>query len=151
MSEAPGFPYTRLYADEAGESHFEDVVVPGQEQGSVIVAEPIALQSMIMRDVIGTGPDAVPHNAPRRQFIVHLEGAVEVEASDGERRRFGPGDVVLVEDLEGRGHVTRWVGDDHCALSLPRHDDVLEVALAVLVGVQAGGGEAGGLAHRRAV
>ena len=53
----------------------------------------------------------MPHNAPRRQFIVHLEGAVEVEASDGERRRFGPGDVVLVEDLEGRGHVTRWVGE----------------------------------------
>lgn len=110
MSDAPGFGYTRLYADEAGESHFEDVVVPGQAQGAVIVAEPIPLQSMIMRDVIGRGPDAVPHNAPRRQFIVHLEGAVEVEASDGERRRFGPGDVVLVEDLEGRGHVTRWVG-----------------------------------------
>ena len=111
MSDAPGFPYTRLYADEAGESHFEDVVVPGQVQGAVIVAEPIPLASMIMRDVVGTGPDAVPHNAPRRQFIVHLEGAVEVEASDGERRRFGPGDVVLVEDLEGRGHVTRWVGE----------------------------------------
>jgi len=42
---------------------------------------------------------------------VHLEGTVEVEASDGERRRFGPGDVVLVEDVSGRGHVTHWVGD----------------------------------------
>jgi hypothetical protein len=111
MSDAPGFRYTRLYADESGESHFEDVVVPGQLQDAVVVAEPIPLASMIMRDVVGPGPDAVPHNAPRRQFIVHLEGAVEVEASDGERRRFGPGDVVLVEDLEGRGHVTRWVGE----------------------------------------
>jgi len=111
MSDGPGFSYTRLFADEHGESHFEDVVVPGHLDGAVVVAEPIPLRSMIMRAVIGTGPDAVPHNAPRRQFIVHLEGAVEVEASDGERRRFGPGDVVLVEDLEGRGHVTRWVGE----------------------------------------
>ena len=29
----------------------------------------------------------------------------------GERRRFGPGDVVLVEDTSGRGHITRWLGD----------------------------------------
>jgi quercetin dioxygenase-like cupin family protein len=111
MSEAHSFSYTRLYAGADGESHFEDVTLPAQAQGAVFVAEPIALSSMIMRDVIGTGPDAVPHNAPRRQFIVHLEGSVEVEASDGERRVFGPGDVVLVEDLEGRGHVTRWLGD----------------------------------------
>ncbi len=110
VSDARGFSYTRLYADEQGESHFEDVVVPGHADGAVVAAEPIPLSSMIMREVIGTGPDAVAHNAPRRQFIVHLEGAVEVETSDGERRRFGPGDVVLVEDLGGRGHVTRWLG-----------------------------------------
>ena len=65
----------------------EDVVVPGHADGAVVAAEPIPLSSMIMREVIGTGPDAVAHNAPRRQFIVHLEGAVEVETSDGERRR----------------------------------------------------------------
>jgi hypothetical protein len=30
-----------------------------------------------------------------------------VAASDGEARRFAPGDVLLCEDLTGKGHVTR--------------------------------------------
>ena len=105
------FGYLRLYADEAGESHFEDVVVPGQAQGAVSSPSRSRCVDDHARRASARAPDAVPHNAPRRQFIVHLEGAVEVEASDGERRRFGPGDVVLVEDLEGPGHVTRWVGE----------------------------------------
>ena len=48
-----------------------------------------------------------PHNAPRRLFIVQIDGTVEVEASDGEKRVFGPGSVLLVEDTTGKGHVTR--------------------------------------------
>ena len=106
-----GFSYVRLYAGEDGESHFGDVTVAATREDDVAVAAPIPLGAMIMRAVLAPGTDALPHNAPRRQFIVHLEGTVEVEASDGERRRFEPGDVVLVEDTSGRGHVTRWVGD----------------------------------------
>ena len=40
-----------------------------------------------------------------------LRGAIEVEVSDGTRRRFEPGDLVLVTDTTGRGHVTFAVGD----------------------------------------
>jgi quercetin dioxygenase-like cupin family protein len=118
-----GFRYVRLYADKNGESHFEDVVVAAEEQGHATVTRPIPLSSMIMRRVVSADADAVRHNAPRRQFIVHLEGSVEVEASDGERRRFGPGDVVLVEDVAGRGHVTRWLDDgEYRTLFLPVPD-----------------------------
>jgi uncharacterized cupin superfamily protein len=118
-----GFRYVRLYADEQGESHFEDVAVDAEVQGHTIVAAPIPLDSMVMRRVVSTDADAVRHNAPRRQFIVHLEGSVEVEASDGERRRFDPGDVVLVEDLTGRGHITRWLGEgEYRTLFLPAPD-----------------------------
>jgi len=105
------FAYIRLYADEQGESHFEDLTVAAAEEAGVVVAAPIPLTSMIMREVLATAPDAVPHTAPRRQFIVHLEGSVEVETSDGERRRIGPGDLILVEDTSGAGHVTRRVGE----------------------------------------
>ena len=31
--------------------------------------------------------------------------------SDGETRRFSPGDVLLCDDLTGKGHVTRAVTD----------------------------------------
>jgi len=40
-----------------------------------------------------------------------LRGAIEVEVSDGTRRRFAPGDLVFVADTTGRGHVTLAVGD----------------------------------------
>jgi hypothetical protein len=36
---------------------------------------------------------------------------MEVEVSDGEARHLEPGAIVLVEDTDGRGHVSRVVGD----------------------------------------
>jgi hypothetical protein len=37
-------------------------------------------------------------------------GEIEVQASDGERRRFLPGACLLMEDTLGKGHATRNVG-----------------------------------------
>jgi hypothetical protein len=50
------------------------------------------------------------HCAPRRQYSISLSGHAEIEVGDGTVARIGPGDVVLAEDLTGRGHVTRVVG-----------------------------------------
>lgn len=47
------------------------------------------------------------HNAPQQQYIIYLEGEVEVEASGGEKRVFKPGDVLFATDLQGEGHLTR--------------------------------------------
>jgi hypothetical protein len=47
------------------------------------------------------------HNAPQPQYIIYLEGQVEVEASGGEKRIFNPGDVLFATDLAGKGHITR--------------------------------------------
>jgi len=51
------------------------------------------------------------HCAPRRQYSISLSGVAEIEVGDGTKARVNPGDVVLAEDLTGRGHVTRVVGD----------------------------------------
>jgi quercetin dioxygenase-like cupin family protein len=51
------------------------------------------------------------HCAPRRQYSIALSGTAEIEVGDGTKARVGPGDIVLAEDLTGRGHVTRVVGD----------------------------------------
>ena len=51
------------------------------------------------------------HNAPRRQFVINLEGEVEIGLGDGTVHRFGPGHVTLAEDLTGKGHTTRVVGN----------------------------------------
>jgi hypothetical protein len=55
--------------------------------------------------------DSEPHPAPRRQWVVMLRGAIEVTVSDGTRRRFEPGDLLLVADTVGEGHVTLAIGD----------------------------------------
>ena len=41
------------------------------------------------------------HTAPRRQFIVNLDGDVEIEVSSGEKRVIPRGEVFFVEDTTG--------------------------------------------------
>ena len=52
------------------------------------------------------------HPAPRSQFVVNLTGAVEITASDGEVRRFGPGSIMHADDTTGKGHLSRAVGGE---------------------------------------
>src|SRR5947207_1176961 len=51
------------------------------------------------------------HNAPQPQYIVYLEGKVEVEASGGEKRIFKPGDILFATDLTGKGHISKTLTD----------------------------------------
>ncbi len=97
----------RIFADEAGESHYRDIEVEPVSTGPLgSVAEPLPVTSMILREN-AAGYDFDWHVAPRRQYIVMLEGFVEIQVSDGETRTFAPGDIVLVEDTEGKGHKSR--------------------------------------------
>ena len=53
------------------------------------------------------------HNAPHRRYVVVLKGRFEVEVENGGKTKsFGPGDMLLAEDLTGKGHLTRAVGGD---------------------------------------
>lgn len=45
------------------------------------------------------------HPAPNVQFVRYLQGVMSITATDGETRRFGPGDVLRVEDTAPcKGH-----------------------------------------------
>jgi len=44
---------------------------------------------------------------------------MEIGIGDGTTRRFGPGDVVLADDLTGRGHTTRSVGGPRISATVP--------------------------------
>lgn len=104
--------HLRIWADEQGESHLEEVTyerevapaAPGVAELWLSPATPVdRLTFVTVRD---EGRTPAFHCAPRRQFVVFLDGWVRITASDGESRRLPAGSVVLVEDLEGRGHVT---------------------------------------------
>jgi hypothetical protein len=97
----------RIWADESGESHYQDIeidVVPAGPLGRM--SAPLPVTSMILREN-DPAYDFDWHVTPRRQYIVMLAGLVEIQVSDGESRVFGPGDIVLVEDVTGKGHKSR--------------------------------------------
>jgi hypothetical protein len=100
---------TRVFATPDGESHFEEIEVPLRDAGEIgRLSEGIPAHQIIFRENVPSY-DYDWHHAPQRQYIVLLDGAIELEVSDGERRRFSGGDVLLVEDTWGRGHRTRTV------------------------------------------
>jgi quercetin dioxygenase-like cupin family protein len=101
---------TRIGVTSGGGSSFEEVDIELTDAGEIgRLSEPFAASSVTFRE---NDPDYDYdwHCAPRRQFIVLLDGEIEVEVTSGEKRRFTGGDVVLVEDTTGTGHRTRTVG-----------------------------------------
>jgi quercetin dioxygenase-like cupin family protein len=103
---------TRLYTGDDGESHFEDVEVSLKDAGVGILQRSKISKATGVFFSVTNGPFYSHwHNAPRRQYIIILEGEVEVGIGDGTKRQFGPGDILLVEDAAGRGHTTRSVND----------------------------------------
>lgn len=47
------------------------------------------------------------HNAPNRQFVIVLDGVVEVETTDGAVRQARRGEMFMADDTVGQGHRTR--------------------------------------------
>lgn len=102
----------RIWADEAGESHLEEVDLEFGEADFVPPAPPVLLASpgaangyVFARVAPGWHGDW--HPAPHRELVVYLAGEGTIEASDGEIRPLRPGTILLAEDTTGRGHVTR--------------------------------------------
>jgi len=104
--------YLRIYTGSDGLSHFEDVEVELAATGtsSSLTSEPVPATGVIFRRS-PAGQFMDWHHAPRRQFVITLSGEAEIVASDGEVRHIGPGTILLAEDLTGKGHITRGVGD----------------------------------------
>lgn len=51
------------------------------------------------------------HNADRKRYIVVVSGEAEVTTTSGEKARIMPGQLYLAEDLTGKGHAFRVVGN----------------------------------------
>ena len=101
----------RIFTGDDGESHFEDVEVELKESGIVGALSELEPATGIVFRETGPGYDFDWHNAPRRQYVITLSGAFEVEIGDGTTRRLGAGDILLAEDTTGRGHRSRAVGE----------------------------------------
>ena len=101
------FKITRIYSDANGDSHFEDLDISLKDAGSIgSLSDPIKVSEIIFRDVEPTY-DYDFHNAPQRQYLVLLDGEIEIETSKGEIRQFKAGEILLLEDTTGKGHKTK--------------------------------------------
>lgn len=115
--------YVRIHPTADGGSAFEDVTLPAAGgSGDGGASELIPATNLIFRR---SPPeyDIDWHNAPRRQFVVNLTGAVEIVASDGQSRRLGAGTLLRAEDITGKGHLSRNAGDgERLSLFVPLAD-----------------------------
>jgi hypothetical protein len=108
--------YTRLYASDDGESHFEQIEVKLSLTEYAPPAPPLELSEMRTAAQFGfmnapAGWSSDWHLSSARNLFFVLTGEWEVTASDGESRRFRVGSVLLVEDTSGKGHSSRVVSE----------------------------------------
>jgi hypothetical protein len=93
----------RVYATTDGGSRVEELTISPD-------AKPIDITRMTAGAYRGSGARAPDwHQAPRTQFAINMTGELEVELTDGTRRKIGS-DLVFLEDTTGKGHVTRALG-----------------------------------------
>ena len=92
-----------VYATPDGESHL-DLVEISNDAGEIPVT---AMTARAYARNISNNADW--HTAPQKQFAINMTGSLEVEISDGSRHMIGQGDLVYLEDITGKGHVTRVV------------------------------------------
>lgn len=102
---------TRVYSDKHGESHFEEIAMTLKDDGEIgFLSEKIPVKELVFRTV-KPDYDYDFHHAPQKQYILLLDGEIEIETSLGEKRTFKGGDILLMEDTEGKGHKTKNLQD----------------------------------------
>ena len=105
--------FVRVYTGEDGKSHMEEIDPPFEPfidvEGAHGDGTPMEAATGITFRRGAPGYFLDFHTAPRRQYTITLSGEIEIGTGDGTVRRFGPGSVLLAEDLTGQGHTTRVV------------------------------------------
>ncbi len=107
--------YIRVFSDEEGETHFEDVKIELESVDRDYSESQIKLSSIdpaVEYAFFGfpSGLDTDWHPASQKVMLFILSGEMELRVSDGESRRLHGGSVVLTEDVKGKGHKGKVLG-----------------------------------------
>ena len=89
----------RLYSDEDGESHIEEMKLEDHPE----LAAMLNVSEVRIQEFDGSRHMDY-HPLPERRLIIHLSGEVEIGASDGSKMVLRAGDIRLMEDVTGKGH-----------------------------------------------
>ena len=115
--------YARMYTAPDGETHFADVPVDFRTVEALPGRAPIELSPLVPATQVAIcrlppGWEGGWHPSPQGGFSVILSGTLECTVSDGEARRFEPGQFVASDDVTGKGHLDRTVGPDAIVIML---------------------------------
>ena len=113
---------TRLYTGNDQKSYFEEIELKFGGDQKILTTDSRPATMAVFRSV---APRTVleRHPAPRRQYLVTMAGAWEIEASNGVKKVFQAGDVMLADDTTGEGHISRVLGSEpHVFMTVPLAD-----------------------------
>ncbi|MCY4366851.1 MAG: hypothetical protein OXE17_11605 [Chloroflexi bacterium] len=96
----------RIYTGDDGQAHIDQIETE-EFPNPASLTEVSELRFRVQQP----GQFSDWHVESRRNYIITLSGEGEIGLGDGSLHRFGPGAVVLVEDLTGQGHTTRVSSD----------------------------------------
>jgi quercetin dioxygenase-like cupin family protein len=122
VSAQRGMPVTmtRLYTGPDGQTHAEKIEAklrasttrPGLDE-----SEPLRVSgAQFVRWPRGFVWDW--HTAKQRQYVITVSGQGEIELAGGQKILIQPGQIVLAEDVTGKGHITRVIGSEDLVLLL---------------------------------
>jgi hypothetical protein len=112
----------RLSTGADQKSYFEEIELKFGGDQKILTTESRPTASTVFR-CVPAGTVLERHPAPRRQYLVTLSGAWDIEAGNGVVRRFKVGDVMLADDTTGEGHISRVVGTEpHIFMTVPLAD-----------------------------
>src|SRR5712671_5135583 len=107
---------TRIYTGPDGQSRAEQVELKLDGGASeTIKATGVQFSSR------PPAPASDWHTGPMRQYVITLSGRAELEVGDGRKVSVGPGQINLIEDTTGKGHITRNL-EDRVVVTIPLTD-----------------------------
>ena len=112
--------FVRIYTDAKGVSQFEDLVLPFEAPTGRGQTPAEATKTTMFFNRSPAGQDSGWHTAPRRQYVIGIQGHTQITLRDGTSKLFGPGDIILAEDVTGSGHHTKVFGnEERVSLMIP--------------------------------
>src|SRR5258707_7447996 len=112
---------THLYSDAAGDSKVEEIDYAMTPTADGAKAEHIAVSGLTFRLWDGAPPVHDLHTTSKPQLVIHLVGSVEVECTDGAKRVLQSGDIMVSENLTGKGHYSNELSQPRLQQRTPPH------------------------------
>ncbi|TAL59356.1 MAG: hypothetical protein EPN84_11375 [Legionella sp.] len=105
LHASQSIPYTVLLTDEKGNSYFK----AAKEELNPTKIGFTSPELPVHHVFFGKSPGKEQnwHNPSKKLFIIVLSGVMQIETSRGEIKNFNPGEILLAEDITGKGHKTR--------------------------------------------